>query len=85
MAWYDCCSFISALDRVSFNIASRHGSTFVNGAVSGTALTADTTPTALPDLSGTDLEIAFDFMGTIRQFVQYDADIGDTGLEEATS
>ena len=71
--------------NVSFNIASRHGSTFVNGAVSGTALTADTTPTALPDLSGTDLEIAFDFMGTIRQFVQYDADIGDTGLEEATS
>ena len=71
--------------NVSFNIASRHGSTFVNGAVSGTALTADTTPTALPDLSGTNLEIAFDFMGTVRQFVQYDADIGDTGLEEATS
>ena len=71
--------------NVSFNISSRHGSTFVNGAVSGTALTADTTPTALPDLSGTNLEIAFDFMGTVRQFVQYDADIGDTGLEEATS
>ena len=71
--------------NVSFNISSRHGSTFVNGAVSGTALTAATTPTALPDLSGTNLEIAFDFMGTVRQFVQYDADIGDTGLEEATS
>ena len=71
--------------NVSFNISSRHGSTFVNGAVSGTALTADTTPTALPDLSGTNLEIAFDFMGTVRQFVQYDADIGDTGLEEAIS
>ena len=68
-----------------FNIASRHGSTFINGAVSGTALTADTTPTALTDLSGTNLQIAFNFMGTVRQFVQYDADIGDTGLEEATS
>jgi hypothetical protein len=68
-----------------FNVASRHGTTFVNGAVGGTALTADTTPTALTDLSATNLEIAFDFMGTVRQFVQYDADIGDTGLEEATS
>ena len=68
-----------------FNIASRHGSTFVNGAVDGVALTADTTPTALPDLSNTDLQIAYDFMGTIGQFRQFAGDIGDTGLEEATS
>jgi hypothetical protein len=68
-----------------FNVASRHGTTFVNGAVGGAALTANTTPTVLPDLSATTLQIAHDFMGTVRQFVQYDADIGDTGLEKATS
>jgi hypothetical protein len=70
---------------VPFNISSRHGSTFVNGAVDGVALTANTTPTALPDLSGTDLEIAYDFMGTIGTFRQFAGDIGDTGLEKATS
>ena len=71
--------------NVPFNISSRHGSTFVNGAVDGVALTADTTPTALPDLSSTNLEIAPDFMGTIGQFRQFEGDIGDAGLEEATS
>ena len=70
---------------VSFNFASRHGTTFLNGAVGGTALTANTTPTALTDLSATNLQIAPKYMGTVRQFVQYDADIGDTGLEEVTS
>jgi len=70
---------------VPFNISSRHGSTFVNGAVDGAAENADTTPTALPDLSGTNLQIALDFMGTIGTFRQWDEDIGDTGIEEATS
>ena len=71
--------------NVPFNIASRHGSTFVNGAVDGVALTADTTPTALPDLSSTDLQIASDFMGTIGTFRQFAGDIGDTGLVTATN
>jgi hypothetical protein len=44
--------------NVPFNIASRHTSSDINGAVDGTALTANTTPTALPDLSATDFEIA---------------------------
>jgi hypothetical protein len=44
--------------NVPFNIASRNTSSDINGAVDGTALTADTTPTALPDLSATDFEIA---------------------------
>ena len=70
---------------VPFNIASRHGSTFINGAVDGTALTANTTPTALPDLSSTNLEIAKDFMGTIGTFRQFVGDIGDTGLVTATN
>jgi hypothetical protein len=70
---------------VPFNISSRHGTTFVNGAVDGVALTADTTPTALPDLSSTDLQIAYDFMGTIGTFRQFAGDIGDTGLVTATN
>lgn len=71
--------------NVPFNIAARHGSTFVNGAVDGTALPGDTTPTALPDLSGTNLQIASDFMGTIGQFRQFAGDIGDAGLVTATN
>ena len=70
---------------VPFNIASRHGSTFVNGAVDGVALTANTTPTVLPDLSNTDLQIAKDFMGTIGQFRQFAGDVGDAGLVTATN
>ncbi len=68
-----------------FHIASRHGSALVNGAVDGTALPGDTTPTALPDMSGTDLQIAYDFMGTIGTFRQFAGDIGDTGLVTATN
>ena len=70
---------------VPFNIASRHGSTFINGAVDGAALTADTTPTALPDLSNTNLQIASDFMGTIGTFRQFAGDIEDAGLVTATN
>ena len=70
--------------NVPFNIASRHGSTFINGAVGGTALTANTTPTALPDLSSTDLELCNVFMGTIGQFRMWSDDLGDVGITEAT-
>ena len=41
-----------------FNVASRHTSSDVNAAFGGTAKTVDTTPTALPDLSATDFQIA---------------------------
>ena len=71
--------------NVPFNIASRHGSTFINGAVDGTALTADTTPVALPDLSATDLELGYDYNGTIKTFRVWAADLGDTGIEEAST
>jgi hypothetical protein len=70
---------------VPFNIASRHGSTFINGAVDGTALAADNTPVALPDLSSTNLSLAYDYMGTIRQFRVFAADLGDAGIEEAST
>jgi hypothetical protein len=69
---------------VPFNIASRHGSTFINGAVDGVALTANTTPVALPDLSASNLQLGFDYNGTIRTFRMWGQDIGDAGLVEAT-
>ena len=71
--------------NVPFNIASRHGSTFINGAVDGTALTANTTPTALPDLSSTDMQIGFDFMGTIKTLRVWADDLADEGIEEASA
>jgi len=67
-----------------YNIASRHGSTFVNGAVDGTALTENDTPVALPDLSATDLDLGYDYMGTINQFRVWSQDLGDTGIVDAT-
>ena len=70
--------------NVPFNIASRHGSTFIRGATDG-VLTYLDTPTALPDLSGTNLQIAYDFMGTIGTFRQFAGDIGDAGLVTATN
>jgi hypothetical protein len=71
--------------NVPFNIASRHGSTFINGAVDGTALTADLTPTALPDLSATDMQIGSDFMGTIKLFRVWADDLTDAGIAEASA
>jgi hypothetical protein len=68
-----------------FNLAGRYGSTFINGAHEGTLLTADTTPTILPDLSSTDLELGQLFIGTIGQFRVWDEDITDTGITEAST
>jgi len=71
--------------NVPFSIAGRHGSTFINGAVDGTALTADTTPTALADLSAANFLIGTVFNGTISELRVFADDIGDTGLEEVTA
>ena len=74
--------------NVAFNIASRHGTTFINGAVDGTALTEDTTPVEFPDLSATDLDLALTFNGFIEEFRMWGGatgDIGDTGIAEASS
>jgi hypothetical protein len=67
-----------------FNIASRRGSTFVNGALDGISATANTTPVSLPDLSATDLNLGHLYNGTIRTFRLWANDIGDAGLVEAT-
>ena len=71
--------------NVPFNLASRHGSTFINGAHNGTLLTANTTPTALPDLSATDLELGYVFMGTIGLWRMWSDDLGDVGITEAST
>ena len=71
--------------NVPFSIASRHGTTFINGAIDGAALTANTTPTDLADLSSTNLQIAPTFNGTISRVLVFAEDIGDTGIVEATS
>ena len=77
-------SFVSGTNT-PFNLASRNGSTFINGAASGTSLTANTTPTALPNLSATDLNLGQVFMGTIGQFRMWDEDITDAGITEAST
>ena len=71
--------------NVPFNIASRHGSTFINGAAQGTSYTVNTTPTALPNLSATDLTLGTIFMGTIGKFRMWNEDLTDTGIEEAST
>lgn len=71
--------------NVAFNIASRHTSGAVNVAKDGTAATADTTPTALADLSSTTLQMGQAFNGYISEFRMWGADIGDTGIAEVTS
>ena len=78
-------TFYSSGISVPFNIASRHGSTFINGAVDGTALTANTTPTALPDLSSTDMQVGSTFMGTIKLLRVWAEDLTDEGIEEAST
>ena len=70
---------------VPYNIATRHGSTFLNGAIQGTALTANTTPVSLPDLSSTNLSLAPTYMGTIAKFRMWDEDLTDSGIAEAST
>lgn len=68
-----------------FNIAGRHGSTFIQGAAEGAVFAADVTPTALPDLSGTDLQLSDGFTGTIRRFRMWGLDLGESGIGKASA
>ena len=83
--------FTSSLPQVSpdtnvpFNLSSRHGSTFLNGAVGGTAGIADTTPTSFPDLSASNLSLGHNLMGTIGQLLMWSDDLGDVGIAEAST
>jgi hypothetical protein len=81
---YSSATYFTPDVNVPFNFAVRHGATFINGAEGGTALTADTAPTILPDLSATDLLLGNVFMGTIGEFRMWSDDLGDVGITEAT-
>jgi hypothetical protein len=78
-------SAFAAAANKPFNVAARYGSTFINGAVDGAALTANTTQTAIPELSTDDSQIGTSYMGTIEKAIVWGADIGDTGIEEASA
>jgi hypothetical protein len=75
----------SPATNVPFNIAGRHGSTFINGAADGTAFTANNTPVALADLSTNDFKLGLEIMGTIGGFRVWPEDLGDTGIAEASA
>ncbi len=51
--------------NVPFKIASRHLDNAIQGAADGTATTENTTPPGLPDLSATQAEWFYDFMGHV--------------------
>lgn len=83
-------SVVSAQDtysagiNVPYRIASRHGSTFINGAIDGTALTADTTPTAIADLSTGNFDISEIYNGTIKNVIVWPENITDAGTVDAS-
>ena len=54
-------------------------------AVDGVALTEDTTPVALPALSSTDMNLAYDFNGTIKLVRAWSEDLEEAGRIEATN
>jgi hypothetical protein len=70
---------------VPYNISVRVGSTFLNGATDGTSLTAIATPVSIPDVDGTDLNLAPTYNGTIKLFRVWADDLADAGIEEATT
>ena len=71
--------------NVPFNIAGRFLDNAIQGAADGVATTENTTPVGLPDLSTTDLDLGYDFMGTIKTFRMWADDIGDAGIVEASA
>lgn len=70
--------------NVLFSLASRHLPDELNGAHEGTLLTADLTPTALPDLVTADFEIATVGNFIIKSVRIWFDDVGDLGIHEAT-
>lgn len=75
--------------NVPFSIASYHKDNGINGAVDGVALTENTTPTILPDLSATPIAIRSGggplYLEEMRIWVESAVDkITDTLIEEAS-
>jgi len=72
--------------NVPFKIASCHTESKFNGAINGTALTANTGPTAMPDLSSANFVIGSTTLnGRIRKLSIIPRKQSDEQLEELTS
>jgi hypothetical protein len=68
------------------NYATRHTADDVQIAFEGTAQTADTEIGSLQNLSASDASLAgLKHVGTIALFRQWDADLAEAGIEEASS
>jgi hypothetical protein len=69
-----------------YNIAWRHTSSTLQAASSGSAISTTGTPNdGVVDLSAADMTLGTDYMGTISHVRQWNEDIGETGIEEATN
>ena len=77
-------SFTSGVNS-AFNFASTHASTLDAAAVSGTALTDNTTPVSLADLSLSDMQIGYDYNGTISLVRVWADNITEAGREAASA
>lgn len=72
--------------EVPVNFASRHTSSSLNVAVDGVADTENSTPIALPNLDAVDLELGYQYNGTISLFrVWEDVSLNDTNLQTAST
>ena len=68
-----------------YNVSSTHASTFVSAAVDGVALTDNTTPITLADLSANDVQVGYDFNGTIKLLRAWPENLTEAGREEASA
>lgn len=72
--------------NVPYRIAARNTASEVQIANGGAAGSANTGPSAIADLTSTDLILGnFNIMGALSEFRMFGADIGETGIEEASS
>jgi len=70
---------------VEFSVAARFTDSVVQGAADGTAFTADTTPTVMPNVTGEDFDIGVTFTGNIELVMAGTGDPGEAGIEEASA
>jgi hypothetical protein len=77
--------------NIPMNMAGRYTSSAMNGALHGTALTENATPTTMVDLSAQPLQLGPTsdnggaFTGTISKFLMWGEDITDAGIAEAST
>lgn len=72
----------------ALSMASRHTASEVNGALNGTAETADATPTAMPAVSGAQMRLGVSGNGMVLKIARlriWTADLGDAGIAAITT